>query len=259
MNKLEYNQGREIISPKMPEPLRKKWTGKRKAGIICICAGLLLAFLLSPVFDVADIRVNGTDKIPVESAISASGIVKGASIFKVNPGKIESKLTTMAYVDTVEVKRKFPSVVEINITESREAAYIYFIGNYVGIDENGKILEIKQSAEDVALPVIVGTNVTEFGIGNMIKIDDEDKQKTVFDIVKQLGTAEIRDSIKTIDVFDLNDIRFFTISEATVNMGSMDDMIYKIAFLKKILEDNGDNRGAFIDMTNTDKVTVRGS
>ena len=129
----------------------------------------------------------------------------------------------------------------------------------ITIDENGKILEIKQSAEDVALPVIVGTNVTEFGIGNMIKIDDEDKQKTVFDIVKQLGTAEIRDSIKTIDVFDLNDIRFFTISEATVNMGSMDDMIYKIAFLKKILEDNGDNRGAFIDMTNTDKVTVRGS
>ncbi len=259
LRKLGNKKGGDEVFPVYPKPIKQKWSGKRKVGIACICVLLLLAFFLSPIFNVSDIRVVGVDKIPAESAIEASGVVKGASIFKVSPKKSEERLTSMAYVDTVKVRRILPDTVEISIRESREVAYIYFIGNYVGVDANGKILEIKQSEEEVSLPVIVGTNVTEFGIGNKIKIDDATKEKTVFDIIKQLDTAQIRTSIKTIDVFDLNDIRFFTVSEATVNMGGMDDIMYKVAFLKKILEDNGDNRGAVIDMTNTDKVTVRGS
>lgn len=259
MRKLEYRKGESDLSPVYPIPIKKKMSGKRKVGIACICLCLLLAFFLSPLFNVSDIRVVGIEKITSESAIEASGVVRGSSIFKVNPKKSEEHLKSLAYVDTVKVRRIFPNTVEISIRESQEAAYIYFIGNYVGVDENGKILEIKQSEEEVNLPVIVGTNVTEFGIGSRIKIDDGDKEKTVFDIIKQLDTAEIRNSIKTIDVFDLSDIRLFTVSEATVNMGSMEDIMYKVAFLKKILEDNGDNRGAVIDMTNTDKVTVRGS
>lgn len=259
MRKLEYSKGGDNVSPIYPKPLMKKLSGKRKVGIACICLCLLLAFLMSPIFNVSDIRVVGIEKISTESAIEASGVVLGGSIFRVNPKKSGERLTSLAYVDTVKVRRILPNTVEISIRESREVAYIYFIGNYVGVDENGKILEIKQSEEEVNLPVIVGTNVTEFGIGNKIKIDDETKEKAVFDIIRQLDTAEIRNAIKTVDVFDLNDIRLFTVSEATVNMGGMDDIMYKVAFLKKILEDNGDNRGAVIDMTNTDKVTVRGS
>ena len=61
------------------------------------------------------------------------------------------------------------------------------------------------------------------------------------------------------DIADLDDIKFFATSECTINMGTMEDIIYKISFLKKILEEPGDKRGAVIDMTNPQKVTYRGS
>lgn len=259
LSKLIYKKGGGSSSPDFMEETKKRWTSRRRSGIICLCVLLVIVFLLSPVFDVKQILVNGNVKTTAESIISASGIVEGASIFKVNTGKSEKRLTTMAFVDAVQVKLKFPSTVEINITESKEAAYIYFIGNYVGIDENGKILEIKQKDDEISLPVIIGTDITEFGIGNYIKTDDEQKQEVIYKLIKQISSTGIAAMIKTIDVSDLNDIRFFTVSEATVTIGTMDDIIYKVSFLKKILEEPGDKRGAVIDMTNTEKVTFTGS
>ncbi len=165
MSDITYERGGNA-SPDIDKKLKKRWTRNRNFGIICICIGLLVLFLLSPVFDVAQIQVNGIEKTTYEAIVQASGVVKGASIFRVNCGKSEKQLTSMAFVDAVQVKKKYPSTVVIDITESKEVAYIYFIGNYVGIDENGKILEIKQADSGIELPVIVGTKVTEFGIGN---------------------------------------------------------------------------------------------
>lgn len=258
MNDVVYKRGGKA-SPDINKKLKKRWTRNHPFVIICICIGLLVLFLLSPVFDVAEIQVNGIEKTTYESIVQASGIVKGASIFKVNSGKAEKLITSMAFVDCVHVKKKFPHTVVIDITESKEVAYIYFIGNYVGIDEKGKILEIKQSDSGIELPVIVGTRLTEFGIGNYIKTDNEANRDAVFKILGQVNEAGISNLLKVIDVTDLNDIKFVTVSDATVNIGTMDEIIYKISFLKKILEDPADKRGAVIDMTNTEKVTVRGS
>lgn len=259
MTNLEYKKGGGDPSPAFPDKIQKKRTSSKAIVIACICAALFVLLLLSPLFGVSEVRVVGNEKLAAEAVIKASGIAVGTNVFKINTAKCEKQLTTMAFVDEVNVVRKFPAIVEIRITESKEMAYIYFIGNYVGIDEEGKILEIKPKDAQLELPVILGTNVTEFGIGNNIKIDDPAKQEAIFQILKQINTNEMQTMIKNIDVADLNDIKFFTTSESTVNMGTMDDIIYKISFLKKILEEPGDKRGAVIDMTNPEKVTYRGS
>ncbi len=259
MSELEYKKGGGDNSPEFPDKIKAGRTSSKVIAIVCLCTGILLLLLLSPLFNITEVRVVGNEKVAPEAIVQASGISQGTNIFKINPGKSEKQLMTMAYVDKVRVVRKFPAVVEIQIIESREAAYIYFIGNYVGIDEKGKILEIKPKDAQIELPVILGTNVTEFGIGEYVKIDDEEKQKAIFEILRQLEINEISSMLKTIDVYDLKDIKFFTSSESTVNIGSMEDIIYKISFLKKILEEPGDKRGAVIDMTNPEKVTYRGS
>lgn len=224
-----------------------------------LCLVLLVLLLLSPVFNITEIRVTGNSSLTAESIIGGSGITKGTNIFRLNVADAEKRLSTMAYIDTVRVIRHFPAIVEIRVTESTEAAYVYFIGNYVGIDANGKILEIKSKNDVIEKPVVLGTNVTEFGIGSRIKIDDTEKENAVFTILKQVELNQMGPFLKTIDVADLNDIKIFTASEATVNMGGMDDIIYKISFLKQILTEPGDKRGAVIDMTNPEKVTYRGS
>lgn len=243
----------------VPAGVGKKRKRKKIIVTVLLCLVILVLLLLSPVFNITEIRVTGNSALTAEAVIGGSGLAAGTNIFKVSAKAAEKRISTMAYVDSVKVRRRFPKAVEIQITESSEAAYVYFIGNYVGIDTNGKILEIKSKDDVIGKPVILGTNVTEFGIGGKIKIDDERKEKAVFTILKQVELSELGPLLKTIDVADLNDIKIFTTSEATVNMGSMDDIIYKISFLKQILEEPGDKRGAVIDMTNPEKVTYRGS
>lgn len=259
MSELEYKKGGGDLSPEYPDNLRKKRTSSKVIAIVCICMALLILLLMSPLMNITEVRVIGNEKVSAEAIVQASGISEGTNILKINPGKSEKQLATMAFVDQVRIVRKFPAIVEIQVIESKEVAYIFFIGNYVGIDEKGKILEIKPKDAVIELPVILGTNVTEFGIGEYIKIDDQKKQDAIFEILKQLSINEMSHMLKTIDVYDLNDIKFFTASESTVNMGTMDDIIYKISFLKKILEEPGIKRGAVIDMTNPEKVTYRGS
>ncbi len=259
MTELEYKKGGGEPSPIIPDKIRKQRTNSKTVVIICVCCVLFALLLMSPLFGISEITVVGNERLDAESVIKASGITEGVNVFKINTAKCEKQLSTMAFVDKVNVMRKFPARIEIHITESREIAYIFFIGNYVGIDETGKILEIRPKDAPPELPVILGTNVTEFGIGNKIKIDDTQKQDAIFTIMKQINTNELQAFIKNIDVADLNDIKFFTTSESTVNIGTLDNIIYKISFLKKILEEPGDKRGAVIDMTNPEKVTYRGS
>ncbi len=259
MTELEYKKGGGDPSPIFPDKINKQRTSSKAVVIACVCVAVFVLLLLSPVFNISEITVVGNDRLDAESVIKASGIMSGTNVFKVNTAKSEKQLSTMAFVDKVNVMRKFPAKIEIHVTESKEIAYIFFIGNYVGIDETGKILEIKPKDAQLELPIILGTNVTEFGMGNQIKIDDPAKQDAIFQILKQININEMQALIKNIDVADLDDIKFFTTAESTVNIGTMDDIIYKISFLKKILEEPGDKRGAVIDMTNPEKVTYRGS
>ena len=259
MINLTFIKGGGDSSPEYPHKIKTMRSGRKSAVIIGLCIAVFLVFLLSPVFSITEVRVVGNDSLTADAVIGASGITKGMNIFKLNTAECEKQISRLAYVDDVKVVRKFPAVVEIRVVESRAHAYFYFIGNYVGIDSNGKILEIKSSDEQLECPVILGTNVTEFCIGSNIKIDDEAKMEAIFLILKQIHGDGMQSMIKVVDVADLNDIKFFATSECTVYMGSMDDMIYKVSFLKKTLEEPGDKRGAVIDMTKPDKVTYRGS
>ena len=259
MDKITNKNGGDNPSPKFYEILKKQRTSSKVFATVVLCLILIVILLLSPLFNISEVRVTGNSVLKAEDIIKASGVTVGVNIFKTDTSKAEKRLGTMAYVDDSRVVLKFPAVVEIHITESVEVAYFYFIGNYVGIDQEGKILEIKSKDTPLEKPVILGTKVTEFGIGNNIKIDDEEKQNAIFTILNQLEANQMHSMLKTIDIADLNDIKIFTASECTVNMGSMDDIIYKMAFLKEILEEPGDKRGAVIDMRNPEKVTYRGS
>lgn len=259
MINLTFIKGGGDSSPEYPHKIKTMRSGRKSAVIIGLCVAIFLVFLLSPIFNITEIRVVGNDTLTTDAVIGASGITKGMNIFKLDTVGCEKQIRRLAYIEDVKVVRKFPAVVEIQVVESRAHAYFYFIGNYVGIDSNGKILEIRSMEDQLEYPVILGTNVTEFCIGNTIQIDDEEKKNAIFVILKQIHGDGMQGMIKAVDVADLNDIKIFAASGCTAYLGSMDNMIYKISFLKKILEEPGDKRGAVIDITKPDKVTYRGS
>ena len=232
---------------------------KRKSILMAIClvAGLIIVSFFTPIYDVEDIIVEGNDSVSEKTISDASGINYGESIFKVSIPDVKKRLSKVAFVDSAKVRYVLPDRIKIVVKERQESAYISFIGNYIGIDDTGKILEVKQKAEDVSKPIVYGLSIENFEIGSTIYTENEKGKNILYNILKQISINDIGDRIKFIDVNDDDNIRLTLSNDIEVKLGSLDNIKYKMAYLKSIIEEIKDVNGGVVDITDTENVTYR--
>ena len=236
---------------------QKKRTSTKIFVLLLTVIALVILVLFSPLFQVREVVISGNNRVSADAIRQASGIVLGVNTLKIDLRRTETQISTIAFIDSVQAVRKFPGTIEITVTESTEVAYIPFIGNLVGIDQEGKILEIKPKDTDVQLPLILGADLTGFSIGTTIRVENADKLDTILQLLKQISVNELTTAIQSIDVSDLNDIKLLLHSGTAVNLGSQKELIYKMSFLKQVLAQPDEKRGGVIDMSNPDKVTYK--
>ncbi len=210
-----------------------------------IIAGIIYA-MLSPIFNITDINVIGNSKISSETIISLSDLNIGQNIFDFRTSNIIENIKENAYIDTVEINRKFPDEIEIVITE-REATYMITLGNaYVYINNQGYILEITSVKGD--FPLIVGYETSEEQIQTGNRLDAEDLEK-LNDVLKIVETASSMDSevtnlITQIDISDKSNY-ILTLEEEgkEVYLGDITNLSTKILWINELLEIEKDNEG----------------
>lgn len=229
---------------------------QKKVVGVCLVLGLIFVSFFTPMYNVADIEVSGNEQNDAQTLIDASGISIGESIFKINVAEAKKNISKVAFVDTVSVRRSLPNTIKITVTESAAIAYISFIGNYIGIDENGKILEMKQQ-EGVDKPIIYGLHIDNFEIGSTVRIDDENISSALSDILLQVKSSNLTDKILSIDVNDGENIIMMLRSGIEVKLGNTDNLKYKTAYLKSVLDELGDASGGVINISDTENVTYR--
>ena len=92
-------------------------------SFIVICAALV--FGMSVFFRVSNIEVNGANRYTREEIIAASGIENGDNLMLVNRSAVAQKIySKMIYIGKVNVERKLPNTILIEITESDSIAVV---------------------------------------------------------------------------------------------------------------------------------------
>ncbi|MBQ7901297.1 MAG: FtsQ-type POTRA domain-containing protein [Clostridia bacterium] len=225
--------------------------------IVCLVIGVMFVSFFTPLYNVREITVEGNSAVEADTIIRASGITLGENIFAADVSAAKKRVAKVAYVDTVKVRRSLPSKIRISVTESRECAYINFIGNYVGIDENGKILDVKQQMGDVNKPVVYGISLNNFEIGTYIDVDDARSKEVLFEMLGQIKTSGIEGNIQYMDINDFDNITLTLRSKVSVKLGDTTGIKYKIAYLKSVLDELGNVTGGIIDITDTENVTYK--
>ena len=155
-------------------------------------------------------------------------------------------------IDTVEVKRKIPNTVQLNVTE-RKAKYQLEFGNaFAYLDGNGNILEI--SSENNQMPIIRGYETPQENIksGNKLVDNDCNKLLTVQEFLKVVEDNGIQNLITIIDISNDEDYKFELPSKGKVAyMGDGKNIGGKILTLKEILtREEGKNGQIFINDSN---------
>lgn len=228
--------------------------------ILGILAGTVIFFLLSPLFNILEIKVVENQKITSEKIINMSGIVVNENAFKIDIKQAIANILQEPYIEKVEIKRVLPSTIEIQVKERQATFMLEFANGYVYINNQGYMLE--SAEEKLEIPIITGyvTPVENIVPGNRLQTEDLKKMETVLKIMETAKSNEIEKMITKIDISDEKNYTLILEGEGkTAYLGDASNINTRIQYLKLVIEKEQGKRGeVFINKdVNTDGAIFR--
>ncbi len=167
------------------------------AGVVVIT---VLAILANTVlFRCRQITVSGNMRYTAEEIAKSSGIVTGKNLLHINARQAEESIvSSLAYVDSAQVKKAFPTGINITVTEAEKWFCVRHGNTMAAISRGGKIIE--HCASD-GLTVITGYEPESVDIGKWLRSETEGKTDIPATI---LGAIEMT-SLEDVDEVDLTD------------------------------------------------------
>lgn len=251
--KTEKTYKEENYDIKREENIRKR---KKKLkiikyfSIITLFVIVVLITMFSPLFNIKTITITGNNIVSENEIISLSQIQIEENTYKVSSSRTSKNIKQNAYIESVNIKRKLPSEIIIQVKEREPIFTIEYGPSYIYIDKQGYMLDIVN--ENPSLPILQGieTESEKYKVGNRLDIEDLKKLGIVLQIMESATSNEIGDLITRIDISnDKNYTLIFETKEKTAYLGDASNLSTRILKLKKILENEEGNAGEiFIDM-----------
>ncbi len=270
-NKKNTNKSNKQVRHKKKIPSAKKKLTKKQEKIainkkrvilkiiktimlLSILIGTSIYVVLSPVFNIKDIKVTGNNKLSQKEIISLSKLNTGENTFKMSKTDTINKIKSNAYIENVKIRRKLPDKVEIIVIERVATYMLPFANSYIYINNQGYILEI--TSQKANLPIITGFSTPEENLheGQRLTSEDLTKLGDILQIIESANSNEIQDLITKIDISNRQDyILILEKQKKTVHMGDVSNLGTKMSYVKKIINDEAGIEGEIIvntDLTN---------
>lgn len=210
-----------------------KWT-----TLIIVLLVALVFFLMSPLFNVTEITVLGNNGVSEETITSLSQIEIGANIYKTSKEIIKKRIKENAYIENVEVRRKLPNRIELEVKERKTSYMLEYAGSFIYINNQGYILEL--SNEKLEVPIIEGytTNIEELQAGNRLNKEDLTRLEMILKIMESKESNEILEKINRINIEDKQNYTLKMEEEKKiVYLGNASNLSSRMLYLKAVLED----------------------
>lgn len=175
------------------EEVKKKKKVKIAVGVtVSAVMALVTSVLLSlfVFFNIEAVEVSGESRYKEEQIVSASGIVTGENIFRVDREAAREKLcTALPYIGAVKISIKEPNTLLLTVTEATEKYALQYSKNFVLLDENDKVLSRIAKKIPAGAVKLMGVNFAQADVGRSIALapDNEDKLDIADSILELCG------------------------------------------------------------------------
>jgi cell division protein FtsQ len=140
-------------------------------AFIASLALLLWTYTGTGVLNVAHVEVRGNEMLNSSYVKELSGITADTHLMKMDVGAVERALCTEPYIAGVEVSRRFPNTVVLDIEEREPIGIVYQNEKYSLVDREGMVLECRDEKPD-GLAEIEITDIPLLFPGREIEGDD---------------------------------------------------------------------------------------
>ena len=225
--------------------------------LLCLLIGVVAIITAMTIFfKVQTFTLTGDTRYSQEHIVQATGLEPGDNLVLFDKFDIIDRIfDACPYLDTVQMRRRYPDRVEIIVTEcipiaviedekaqipdSEDANKTLTVGGTGRwlIDRNGKLLEKTPSSRPTELTRIYGVTLKDPQIGKYVEILQEDLEKPLFLL---LNTAEDDGILQDIGGMDFSEpyaIRFNYLDRFVVKVGSTEKLDVKMRYLHLIVEE----------------------
>lgn len=231
--KKKESYGNYIINNK-DELLKKKKQRivmKRTFIILVMLIAVLttLAFTL-PVFNLQKITISGNSTVTEEEINDLSGVVMDTNIFKLNMRNIADNIKKNPYIESVKVRRSYPSGIQINIKERTRAFYVSTDNGVYIVDHSGYVLQKEDELDDPLLLRLTGLSEEDLVVGEKIHKMSEDNLKSIAMIYDFLTINNLFESygISTLEINNYVTLKLY-VNKLYIKLGTMDDLYNKLS------------------------------
>ena len=238
--------------------------------LVCLLVGVVAIITAMTIFfKVQTFTLTGDTRYSEEHIVAATGLQPGDNLVLFDKFSIIDQIfDACPYLDTVQIRRRYPDRVEIIVTECVAIAVIEDekaqvpdpedetktiqvggTGRWL-MDRNGKLLEKTSSATPTKLTRIYGVTLKDPQIGEYVEILQEDLEKPLFLLLNTAEDDGILQDIGGMDFSKQYDIRFNYLERFTVEIGSTEDLDKKLRYLHTIIQDKlGTNARGTLDLS----------
>jgi len=220
-------------------------------SVVSVIFLLLGIYATSPYFHINSIIVLGNSKITPEEIESKLNVLLDENTFLADKKKIKDIYISDPYIESIEIKSKFPSTLIFNIKKRQAVATVKFSGGFLIIDENAAVLESTQEISKTVKPLISGIEVTQVRLGDKLDIEDEDTFNLIHNIITNIRSAKLLNNISQIEITKESEIVMITPQGVNVLLGKGENLNKKMLILNQILIDLHEKKiySGYIDMS----------
>lgn len=215
--------------------------------VVVIFVGLWALIFKLPYFNVAKVDIIGIDNLTEDQVRSMITTTEGNNIFSFSTHICEKNIKNSHYAESVDVSRELPNKVVVNIKEYKLRGYVPYMGSYLYLDEEGRILDIQKGIKK-QLPVVEGLKFENFTVGEILKVENSGAFSKMVELSKLFEKYELLGQVIRVDLTNTNDVHLF-INKVDVEMGDMDDANKKILMLMAVLKQLDTNYAGRLNLT----------
>lgn len=188
---------RKIDSEYLKEKRRKRRVRQRRVqliifGTLIALIILIVLYMFTPISNINHVEVKGNHYLSNKEVKQALDLKKDTKIYMFGKGKAIDKMKDNPFVKDVQIKRKLPNNLEVNISEYQLVGLLEEKGKYYPILSNDHILKDYKGQLPNNAPVISGFN--------------QSKRDQMIQALSKVPT-EIRQSISEVEYADDKDNR----------------------------------------------------
>ncbi|WMI80281.1 cell division protein FtsQ/DivIB [Anaerotignum sp. MB30-C6] len=194
---------------------------------------IISGILFSPLFAVKEIRSEGVEHFTTTELAEMISLSPGENLIFFGKSKAIEILEQDPYIAQASLKKELPDTMVIQIKERKVRGYVPYMGAYLYIDEEGRVLET-QNAFHEALPVVRGLKFDSFILGEVLPAENKDSLQVVLQMSQMMKKYDLLDMVVEIDVTDPKDTYAY-VNKVEIRLGDMKDSDQKVRIMGEIM------------------------